>query len=81
MPAIPHQEVGEPDEAAVEHGGLVHHRRDVGDGPLGCRGGRGETGNGVCRSADHHHPVAELVAQLLEAPPLVLVTESGGARQ
>ena len=45
-----------------------------------ARGGGGEAGDGVCRAADHDHPVAEFLAQLLEPASLVLVTESGGAR-
>ena len=79
MLAISDQKVGEPDEAAVEHRGLVHHRRGVGDGSLGGRGGRAETGDRVCRTAHHRHRVAELLAQRLELAALVLVTQSGGA--
>ena len=35
----------------------------------------------VCRTADDRDAVAELVAQPVELAPLVLVAESGGARE
>lgn len=77
---VAHQEVGEPNEAAVEHRGLVDHGRVVRDRALGlCRSGD-ESGDGVGRAADHHHSVGEFFAQLREPASLVLVAESGGAR-
>ena len=79
LPVATHQEVGEPDKAAVEHRGLVDHRRLVVDGPLGSRRGRADAGEGECRAADHDDPVAAFLTQLVEPALLVLVTERRGA--
>ncbi len=81
LPVLAHQEVGEPDKAAVEHRGLVDHRRAVGDGPLGGLRGRGQTGDGECGTADRDNPVAVFLAQRREPAALVVVTQSGGAGQ
>ena len=79
--AVAHQEIGEPDETAVEHRGLIHHRGAVGDGALGRLGGGGQSRECVCRTADYGDPIAELVAQSVEPASLMLVAESGGSRQ
>ena len=50
--AVEHQEVGEADEPAVEHRGLVDHRRATVDGAHGLVGGGGQPGDGVLRPAD-----------------------------
>ncbi|AFE12528.1 Uncharacterised protein [Mycobacterium tuberculosis] len=74
------QEVGEPDEAAVEHGGLIHHRGVVGDGTSRRVGGCRQPGGRVGRPANDSHRVAELVAQLVESASFMRATENGGSR-
>ena len=78
--AVSNQEVGEPDEPAVEHCGLVDHGGALGDGALGGVGGGRQPGERVCGTADHCDLVAELVAQPVEFAPFVLVAERGRSR-
>ncbi len=68
--AVAHQEIGETDETAVEHRGLIHHRGAVGDGAPGRLGGGGQPRECVCRTADYGDPIAELVAQPVEPASL-----------
>ena len=81
LPVATHQEVGEPDKAAVEHRGLVDHRRAAVDGPAGLRRGRGDVLDGEREGTADDGDVAVFVAQLVESALLVLVTERCGARQ
>ena len=79
--AVADQEVGEPDETAVEHRRLIHHRGAVGDGAAGGLGGGSQPGRRVGRAADNGDLVAELVAQLLEPASFMLGAENAGASE
>jgi len=53
--AVEHQEVGEAGEPAVEHRGLIDHRRAAYNCPHRLLGGGGQPGDGVFRAADDRH--------------------------
>ena len=79
--AVEHQEVGEADEPAVEHGGLIDHRRATLDGAHGLFGGGGQPGDGVVRPADDGDGVVGQLPQLVEVALLVLAAEFGCPRE
>jgi hypothetical protein len=76
---VEHQEVGEAEEAAVEHGGLVDDGRAAVDGLAGGLGGCGQAGQGVRGPADDDRVVGVLLvqcgAEFVEVALLVLVAE------
>ena len=76
LPVAADQEVGESDEAAVEHRGLVDHRHTAVDGTPGLVGRRGDIFEGERDgTADDGNASAVLVTQLVEPALLVLVPE------
>ena len=76
---VQHQEVGETDEAAVEHRGLIDHRCPAFDGAHGRLGCRGQPVDGVVRPADDRDVLLGQFAKLVEVALFVLTAELGGA--
>ena len=79
--AVEHQEVGEADEPAVEHGGLIDHRCASLDGAHGLFRGGGQPGDGVLGPADDGDGVVGQLPQLVEVALLVLAAEFGCPRE
>ena len=79
--AVEHQEVGEADEPAVEHRGLIDHRRATLDRAHRLFGGGGQSGDGVVRSADDRDGVIGELAKLVEVTLFVLPAEFGCPRE
>ncbi len=77
--SVEHQEVGETDEAAVEHRGLVDDLRAIRDRAQRRLRGSGQAGHRVGGSADDRDMAAR--TQLVEVTLLVLIAEFGGAGQ
>ena len=79
LPVAADQEVGEPDEATVEHRRLVDHRRAALDGPRSLVSRGGDVLDGERDGTADDGNVAVLVAQLVEPALFVLVAERCGA--
>ena len=78
---VQYQEVGETDEPAVEHRGLIDHRRPAFDGAHGGLGRRGQPVHGVFGPADDRDVLLGQFAKLVEVALFVLAAELGGAGQ
>jgi hypothetical protein len=76
-----HQKVGESDEPAVEHRGLIDHRRATLDRAHGLIRGSGQPGDGVVRPADDRDCVIGELPKLVEVALLVLAAEFGCPRE
>ena len=77
---LEHQEVGEAEEPAVEHGGLVDGGRAAIHRFAGGLGGGGQAGQGVGGPADDDDVLVLLGgAEFVEVPLFVLVAELRGA--
>ena len=79
--AVEHQEVGEADEPAVEHRGLIDHRRATLHRAHGLVGGGGQPGDGVVRPADDRDGVIGELPKLVEVALFVLAAEFGCPRE
>ncbi len=75
MVAVQDQEVGETDESAVEHRGLVDRRRPAFDSAHGRVGRRGQPVDGVLGPADDRNVLLGHFTKLVEVALLVLVAE------
>ena len=79
---LPNHEVREPEEPAVEHGGLVHHRVPVVEGPFGRSRRSIQPVECECgRKGNAGHPGAEAFLQFGKVVGFVSVAQSRGARQ
>jgi hypothetical protein len=79
--AVENQEIGEADESAVEHRGLIDDGRAALDGAHGLLRRGGQPVDGVLGPADDRDGVIGKVAQLVEVTLLVLAAEFGCPRE